>query len=77
MFCIEKVSPYITSSDAPLFGNRIAIHHFLRDRIIIITTSAITATTIKTPKPIPALNMPAIASQELMNTDMNNKENTV
>lgn len=75
MFCIEKVAPRITSSNTPLFGNRIAIHHFLRERIIIITTSAITAITIKTPKPMPALNMPAIASHELINTDISNNVN--
>ncbi|MEO7308360.1 MAG: hypothetical protein ABIR78_13495 [Ferruginibacter sp.] len=38
--------------------------------------SAITATTIKMPKPIPALKIPAIALQELRVLEMSNKRNT-
>jgi hypothetical protein len=43
----------------------------------INTTIATTAITIKMPTPIPALNMPAIASQELKAKEMNSKINTV
>ena len=66
-----------------LFGNRFTITRsipqllFLRERIIITTTNTITAITIKIPKPIPALKIPAIASQELKNTVISDKANTV
>jgi hypothetical protein len=35
------------------------------------------ASTIKIPKPIPALKIPAIASQELKEKDINSNANTV
>ena len=43
----------------------------------INTTSATTATTIKIPTPMPALNIPAMASQELKAKQMNIKIDAV
>jgi hypothetical protein len=50
--------------------------YFFPARITKNAMSAITAITIKMPKPIPALNIPAIALHELRVEEMSTKINT-
>ena len=51
-------------------------YDFFPARITKNAMSAITAITIKMPKPIPALKMPAIASHEVSVVEMSTKINT-
>ena len=53
------------------------IFYFLPDRITKNAIKPTMASTIKMPTPIPALKIPAIASQELKEKDRNNNVNTV
>lgn len=58
----------ISSVEWNLFFEIKQIHYldlFFPARIMIATIIPITATTIKIPKPIPALKMPSIAAHEL------------
>lgn len=50
---------------------------FFPDFITITTIPTIMAITMKIPKPIPALKIPATASQEVRSSDIINREKTV
>lgn len=60
-----------------IFKGKAVTNYFFLAFMAINTIMSTTAITKKIPKPIPALNMPAIASQELSKNVIANKPNTV